>query len=171
VLIIREETLDDMAGVRTLNEVAFGQKTEAVLVDAIRYACPEAVSFIAVEEGVVLGHIMFSPTFVGDGDDAVKGVGLAPMSVLPERQGQGIGSNLVFAGIEDMRERGYPYIIALGHTSYYPRFGFEPAIKYGVTPQWEGIPSEAFMILVLDKKVMNGVSGTARYRKEFDQAV
>jgi putative acetyltransferase len=61
-------------------------------------------------------------------------------------------------------------VIVLGHADYYPRFGFEPASRYGVRSEWE-VPDEAFMILVLNESVVQGISGVARYRPEFVEAV
>ncbi len=62
-------------------------------------------------------------------------------------------------------------MIVLGHAEYYPRFGFEPASKFGLTSQWDGVPDEAFMAKILDEKGMSGVQGVARYRDEFDEAM
>ena len=90
---------------------------------------------------------------------------------LPERQRQGIGSLLVQTGIDAMRKRGCPFVIVLGHPEYYPRFGFVPASQHGLSCQWEGVPDEAFMVLVLDEDTMSSVSGVARYRDEFDKAM
>jgi putative acetyltransferase len=98
-------------------------------------------------------------------------MGLAPMAVLPEFQRQGVGSGLVQAGIEILRESKCPFIIVLGHPEYYPRFGFEPASRYRIRSQWEGVPDPAFMILWLDKTMTNHVSGVAKYRDEFDEGI
>jgi putative acetyltransferase len=64
-----------------------------------------------------------------------------------------------------------PFVIVLGHPDYYPRFGFEPASHKGISCQWEGVPDEAFMIKILDEKAMEDISGVARYRSEFDEAM
>jgi putative acetyltransferase len=93
------------------------------------------------------------------------------MAVRPDRQRQGIGSMLVRAGNEIARERGYPFVIVLGHPEYYPRFGFVPASRHGLSCQWDGVPDEAFMVMILDEAVLAGVSGVARYRDEFDRAM
>jgi putative acetyltransferase len=58
----------------------------------------------------------------------------------------------------------------LGHAEYYPRFGFEPASRYGIGSEWE-VPDEVFMILVLNEAEMKGISGVAKYRQEFDEAL
>ena len=97
-------------------------------------------------------------------------MGLAPMAVLPGHQRKGIGSELVRAGLAELRERDCPFVIVLGHPEYYPRFGFEPASGHGVKCEWE-VPDEAFMILVLDEARLPEAGGTARYRPEFSDAM
>ena len=169
MLTIRNEQPDDIVVVHALNETAFGQPTEATIVDAIRAACPDAVSLVAVDDGQIVGHIFFSPVFASSENGSVQAMGLGPMAVAPERQRQGIGSLLVHAGIDAMRKRNCPFIIVLGHPEYYPRFGFVPTSRHGLSCQWEGVPDEAFMILILDEVAIAGVSGTIRYRDEFDQ--
>jgi putative acetyltransferase len=98
-------------------------------------------------------------------------MGLAPLAVLPELQRQGIGIELTNAGLAAVRQTPCPFVIVLGHPEYYPRFGFERASRYGIRSQYEGVPDEAFMILVLDQGALRGKSGVARYRDEFDAAI
>jgi len=62
---------------------------------------------------------------------------------------------------------GRPFVIVLGHPDYYPTFGFVPASRLGIRCEYEGVPDEAFMILVLKDEAMTGISGLARYRPEF----
>ena len=171
MITIRPEQPRDIAAVRAINQAAFDEPAEANIVDLLRNACPDAVSLVAVEDDRVLGHIFFSPASVRGEHGVTQGMGLAPMVVLPERQRQGIGSMLVEAGIDVMRKRHCPFIIVLGHPEYYPRFGFVPASRYGLSCQWDGVPDEAFLVLILDESAMAGVSGTARYRDEFNQAM
>jgi putative acetyltransferase len=140
-------------------------------VDGIREACAEALSLVAVREGQVVGHILFSPATIETGDGVVQGMGLAPVAVLPEFQRRGIGGKLVESGLDSLREQACPFVIVVGHPEYYPRFGFKPASGHGLKCQWEGVPDPAFMIVVLDESRMKGVSGTARYRSELDQGM
>jgi len=169
-MIIRAEKPEDVPGVRIVNELAFAQPTEADIVDRLRRACADALSFVA-DDGGIVGHILFSPAVIESGGRRIVGMGLAPMAVLPDRQRQGIGSKLVRRGIEILRQRRCPFVIVLGHPEYYPRFGFERASAQGLACQWEGVPDEAFMVLVLDVYTMEGATGVAQYRDEFNEAV
>ncbi len=55
-----------------------------------------------------------------------------------------------------------------GKPEYDPRFGFERALRHGLASQWDGISDDAWMVALLDRRAMAGVTGVARYRKEFD---
>ena len=171
MISIRQERPGDVAAVREINEKAFGQPTEAGIVDSLREACSDAVSLVAVKDGRVVGHVFFSPVTVEGGAGTARGMGLAPLAVRPECRRQGVGSRLVEAGLEALRRRACPFVIVVGDAKYYARFGFVPASLHGLACQWEGVPEEAFMALILDSSAMAGVSGVARYRSEFDPAV
>jgi putative acetyltransferase len=168
---IREEQPEDVAAIRAVNEEAFGQPAEARVVDTLRGACEGWLSLVAVDGGTVVGHVLFSPVTIDGHDSLTGGMGLAPVAVLPGCQRRGIGSRLVRAGLAELRSRSCPFVIVLGHSEYYPRFGFEPASRYGLSSQWDGVPDEAFMVLVFDEPALKNVSGIARYRTEFDEAM
>jgi putative acetyltransferase len=169
MITIRLEAPGDVIQVRRINELAFGQPAEADLVDRLRDACAESLSLVAEDE-VVVGHILFTPVVVESSGQRIVGMGLAPMAVLPDRQRNGIGSQLVTRGLDALRDRRCPFVVVVGHPEYYPRFGFEPASRHGIASQWDGMPDEAFMALMLDPRAMTGVSGIARYRDEFNDA-
>ena len=170
-MIIRQELPEDIDDIRAINEKAFGQPQEAVIVDKLRQNCDELLSLIAVEKEKIVGYILFSPATIEGQHGVIKGMCLAPMAVLPELQRRGIGSQLVKAGLEHLNKAKCPFVIVLGHPGYYPRFGFEPASRYGIKSLWEGIPDNVFMILWFNKAMANQVSGVARYREEFNDAV
>lgn len=127
MIVIRREKPEDIEGIRTVNESAFEQTQEADIVDVLRDHCPDVLSLVAVEGNRIVGHILFSPATIQTHDGEVVGMGLAPMAVLPDYQGQGIGSKLIRSGLEALKESPYPFVIVLGHPKYYPRFGFVPA--------------------------------------------
>ncbi len=169
MISILKERPEDVEAVRRINEMAFCREAEADVVDKLRESCPGLLSLVASQGEEVIGHLLFSPATIEE-DKILEGMGLAPLAVLPEFQGKGVGSALVRAGIGMLKEMGCPFIIVLGHPGYYPRFGFQKASDMGIRCQWE-VPDEAFMILILDQKAMMGISGVARYRDEFDEAV
>ncbi|MBT3223353.1 MAG: N-acetyltransferase [Proteobacteria bacterium] len=165
---IRLEEQRDYEAIHHLNVAAFEDDAEAKVVDRLRVAC-DCLSFVAVDDGTVVGHILFTPVTV-DGCVAV-GMGLAPMSVLPSHQRQGVGSRLVRHGLQRLRQSVCPFVIVVGHAEYYPRFGFERASKYRLVSQWEGVPDEAFMVIVFADGALPEVGGVVRYRDEFDEAM
>jgi putative acetyltransferase len=163
---IREEGPGDVSAIRRVNEEAFGQPQEARLVERLRANHGVLLSLVALVDGHVVGHILYSPVRLGDGDQALHGAGLGPMAVLPAFQGTGIGSKLVTEGTDRLRRTGCPFIVVLGHPRYYRRFGFVPASRHGVRCQWDA-PDEAFMLLPLDPSALPARPGVARFRDEF----
>ena len=156
VITIRTEEPEDISHIRHVNELAFGQPIEANLIERLRKSCTDSLSLVAEDE-VVVGHILFTPVMVECAGRQIVGMGLAPMAVLPDRQRQGIGSQLVRRSLEILRERGCPFVVVVGHLEYYPRFGFERASKHGLACQWDGVPDAAFMVFILDSQATAGV--------------
>ncbi len=167
-IIIRRERPEDHAAVRQINERAFEQPEEAELVDRLRSRGKAVLSLVAVRDGEIAGHILFSPVAIESSGEITTGaaLGLAPMAVLPELQRLGIGSRLVEAGLEQCRKAGHQGIVVLGHADYYPRFGFVPASRFGLTSEYD-VPDEVFMALELRQGAFSGRSGKVRYQPEF----
>jgi len=168
VVNIRFEKPEDIPLIYSLLEQTFKRDAEAKLADKLRQACAEHLSLVADDNGTIIGHIMFTPVLIRN-DTVVQGMGLAPMAVLPSRQGRGIGTLLVKSGLQILKEKECPFVIVLGHPDYYPRFGFQAASRFNIKSQWDGVPDEAFMLLVMDDKAMRNVSGIAIFRDEFNE--
>lgn len=162
---IRTEQPDDITAIADVNRKAFGQEHESRIVDALRQHGAVDLSLVALWDGAVVGHIMFSPATVGP----VVGAALAPMAVLPAFQRRGIGSLLVEQGLERLRTRGCPFVVVIGHPAFYPRFGFRPAAECGLTCEWD-VPAEAFMVIVLNSAVTSRLQGGVVFRPEFSDA-
>ena len=60
---------------------------------------PQTISLVAETDGMVVGHIAFSPVKIGS-DECFKGYILAPLGVSPDYQRAGIGSMLVEYGMQ-----------------------------------------------------------------------
>ena len=166
MLIVRAENREDRETVRRVNELAFERAGEADLVDALREKAPDHISLVAEEGGQVVGHILFSPVAVEAAGGDWGAMGLAPMAVLPGRQGQGIGSALVREGLKECLRLGREVVFVLGHADYYPRFGFRTAGPLGVTCEFP-TPEEFFMVAELRPGARAGRAGLVRYRPEF----
>lgn len=168
-IVIAEEQAGDIEAIHYVNVAAFEGGGEAKVVDQLRESCDDFISLAAKVNGKVVGHILFTPVRIIQHDDwSVLGMGLAPLAVLPEFQGVGIGSSLCKQGLQRIEAAGHPFVIVLGDPGYYSRFGFERASKHGITSSFEGVPDEAFMIKIFDPETMADVSGIAYYQPEFD---
>ena len=159
---IRPEQPGDVLAIRDVHRRAFGQDQEANIVDALRANGAVLVSLVATLGGEVVGHIVYSPATIGP----IEGAALGPIAVTPEHQKRGIGRQLIEAGTRILAAMPCPFTIVLGHPTYYPRFGFVPARSRGIACEWD-VPDEVFMVLTLDERRMQGVSGLATYRHEF----
>ena len=164
-MLIRTEEQGDWAAVHELNKSAFETPTEANLVDALREQAQPHVSLVAEANGVIVGHIMFSPVSL-PGHLGLRIMGLAPMAVAPEHQRKGIGSALVRAGLEECKQLGFGAVVVLGHPAYYPRFGFSSSARFGIGCEYD-VPEEVFMVAELEAGFLDGASGKVKYHAAF----
>jgi len=167
-MIIRSEKPEDIPAIRIVNERAFGGAAEADLVDALRRNGKATISLVADDDGRVVGHILFSLITIETSERELVGVGLAPMSVIPERQNQRIGSLLVEEGLRRCREEGHRFVVVLGHPGYYPRFGFVPASRFNIKSEYN-ITDEVFMVKELREGALSGCAGVVKYQPEFNE--
>ena len=165
-LEIRAARREDEPAIFGVHEAAFGRPAEAELAQKLARREPNCVSLVACEDGDVIGHVLFSPVEVDGRRFAVSPMGLGPVGVLPGRQRSGAGIELCRAGIEACRKLGAPFLVVLGHTTYYPRFGFAPAVRFGLTFA-DAPPRDAFMAMELVPGALADASGRVRYAPEF----
>lgn len=163
---IRLERPGDAAGIYAVEQAAFNRAGEAELVDNVRAAHPQAFSLVAVDSGQIIGHVLFSPMQIEPGKPGLKAAGLGPLAVLPERQCEMIGSALSVAGLDECRRRGFELAFVLGHSNYYPRFGFQPSKPFGLICEFP-VPEKAFMVVELTPGALAGCQGTVHYVPEF----
>ena len=164
---IRTETTQDVAAVRRVNELAFGQPLEANLVDALRKNARPQISLVATNGEDVVGHIFFSRVTLEPDQPHLSIMGLAPMGVLPDLQRHGIGSQLVRAGLTECDQLGCDAVVVLGHPEFYPRFGFIPASRKGLRCEYP-VPDDVFMVLELKPNAITA-EGLVKYRPEFSR--
>ncbi len=160
--IIQPESPQDAPGIRALLLAAFPGPLEAQLVEDLRAARRLTHSLIALSGDTIIGHIALSPvTVAGTG----KGLGLAPLAVLPTHQKQGVGGALVNQAIAHAKSSGHAFIVLLGDPAYYARFGFTRASRHGLIDEYEG--GNAFQVLELTPAGIPQNAGTVKYAPEF----
>ena len=148
-----------------MNLAAFESAAEADLVAALRQQARPLVSLVAQEGDEIVGHILFSPVSLGE-HAGLSLMGLAPMAVAPAQQLKGVGSALVRAGLESCRALGTGAAVVLGHPGYYPRFGFQPSVRFGIASEYD-VPPETFMVLELRPGYLSGAAETVKFHAAF----
>ncbi len=173
-ILFRQENKDDYAAVFNLIQRAFEKEemsdhSEQYLVERLRNSeafIPE-LSIVAEINQNIAGHILLTRIkVINNKNEEFDSLALAPVSVLPEYQGKGIGGKLIETAHKKAKELGFGSVILLGHENYYPRFGYEIAQKYGIKLPFE-VPDENCMAIELIKGALEGVEGTVVYPKAF----
>ncbi len=173
-LYIKPENQENILEIEKVVIAAFGGSAEAKLIKTIGKSSnfiPE-LSLVAVEKEKILGHILFSPIVIENETKStiskISALALAPLAVIPARQKQVIGSELVRLGLTKCRDLNYNIVVVIGHPEYYPRFGFQTAKKFGIAAPFP-VPDEAFMLLELQPDVLMGISGIVKYPAYFNE--
>ena len=168
-IIIRQETEKDYPAVYNLVKSAFdgmpyadGDEPELVVRLRKSDSFIPQLSLVALMENEIVGHILFTKMKFG----SHPSLALAPVAVLPAYQKKGIGALLIHESHRIARELGHRSVIVVGHADYYPRFGYQRAIRWNITAPFE-VPDEAFMALELVPGALDHVSGMIAYAREF----
>ncbi|GLO63715.1 N-acetyltransferase [Vibrio sp. MACH09] len=156
---IRVETDSDSNKIETLIYRAFenhphhkpgAKPTEHLIVSKLREAKALTLSLVCEDKTCVVGHIAFSPIMINGEKSGWYGLG--PLSVIPERQGEGIGSALIREGLSQLKAQAIEGVVLLGEPSYYSRFGFisQPSLTLA------DVPAEYFLALSLTQTIPTG---------------
>lgn len=143
---------------------------EQFLVERLRKSSafiPE-LSLVAEIGNKIVGHILLTKLKIKNDQNEFDSLALAPVSVLQEYQGKGVGKMLIEQAHKEAKRLGYKSIVLLGHEKYYPRFGYQQADKFGIKLPFE-VPKENCMVIELMEGGLNGVRGTVEYPKEFNE--
>ncbi|SHL93202.1 GNAT family N-acetyltransferase [Chryseobacterium contaminans] len=174
MITIRKEEEKDYEAVFKLTEEAFRDREhsdhqEHFLVEKLRKseAFISELSLVAEDEnGTIAGHILFTKLTVENGTETFESLALAPVSVKPEYQNQGIGGQLILEGHRIAQQLGYQSVILIGHENYYPKFGYKKTSNFGISFPFE-IPEVNGMAVELVKDGLKNKKGMVKYPKEF----
>lgn len=173
--LIRQERKTDFDAVFRVIEDAFkleefSDHQEQFLVERLRKSeafIPE-LSLVAESDCEVVGYILLTKLKIKTEQEVYESLALAPVAVATEHQGKKIGELLIKQAHKIAKQLGYKSIILLGHSGYYPRFGYQQAHKFGIELPFD-VPKENCMAIELISNGLNGVSGVVGYPKEFNE--
>lgn len=175
---IRPETPSDFPQIFELIKNAFAtadysDHQEQFLVERLRNDSAFLPNLALVAEnasnhknrGEIIGHIVFSEALIGDEKDGKKVLALAPLSVCPDYQNQGVGTALIHHAHQIIETLDYPAVVVLGHPDYYAKFGYDNASEFGITIPFD-VPDEVLRVWALGD-VANVPKGEITYAHAF----
>jgi len=154
-IIIRDERLEDILAIAKLTRAAFqnathSSHTEQFIVNALRTHGQLTISLVALENNQLVGHVAISPVTISSGETGWYGLG--PISVLPAKQGQGIGTLLMQAVLDRLQNLGAHGCVMLGDPQYYGRFGFKAFPELYL----KDVPPEYFQVIAFNRSIPHG---------------
>ena len=153
--IIRDENPEDINDIAELTKAAFlnaehSSHTEQFIVNSLRKHGQLSISLVALENDTLVGHVAISPVLISSGETGWYGLG--PISVLPNKQGMGVGTLLMKASLEKLKQLGASGCVLLGDPNYYTRFGFKPYPSLTLT----NVPQEYFQAISFINHIPTG---------------
>lgn len=173
---IRRSTESELDELLNIHFLAFGQDEGPVASKLVKDLLNDKtaipiLSLVAVENGKLVGHILFTKAVITNPDKLIPTQILAPLAILPRAQNKGFGEKLINEGLRILKELGTELVFVLGLPTYYPRCGFIPAGAQGFEAPYP-IPeehSEAWMLLELNGDVLKNNSGKVQCSKALDE--
>ena len=154
-IIIRDERLEDILSIAKLTRAAFqntdhSSHIEQFIVNALRTHGQLTISLVALENNQLVGHVAISPVTISSGETGWYGLG--PISVLPAKQGQGIGTLLIRVALDRLQQLGAEGCVVLGDPQYYGRFGFKAFSELYL----KDVPPEYFQVIAFNGSIPQG---------------
>ena len=139
-MILRYAEKTDFDSILKVIETAFSDEENKVIMNLVQElhqetTSPSIKSLVAEVDNQVIGYVSYSPIFLKS-DTNITGYILAPLAVSPEHQKQGVGSNLINAGIDMLTEDSVGVLLVYGDPAYYGRFGFKEEIGQSFVPPY-----------------------------------
>ena len=174
-ITIRQETRLDHQAVFSLIAEAFKNEEysdhkEQFLVERLRNSnafIPE-LSLVAEYKSEIIGHILLTKIKIKNTENEFNSLALAPVSVLPEYQNNGVGGTLIKNAHRIAKRMNYDSVVLLGHPNYYPKFGYTQSEKFGIELPYD-VPKENCMAIELSENGLKNVNGIVEYSKEFNE--
>lgn len=147
-LDIRTSVAGDKAALESLYPQAFPDEDLLPLLRDLLQDSVNVVSLVATDETQVVGHIVF--TLCGVTGSSAKAALLGPLAVAPDWQRQGVGTQLVRAGLRHLVDADVELVLVLGDPAYYGRLGFSPESHveppYALPAEWSGAWQSHYLV-------------------------
>jgi putative acetyltransferase len=171
-MLIREALKVDFDKVLYVERTAFGSDEEAKLVSDLigDESAKPIVSLLAIENDQAVGHIMFTKACLEPKSPLSIAI-LAPLAVVPDSQGRGIGGKLIEYGLKALSDIGIDLVFVLGYPQYYSRHGFKPAGKLGFAAPYPIAEqnADAWMVQALNPEAIRAFSGKVVCANKLDK--
>jgi putative acetyltransferase len=137
---IRDASIDDAENIRNVYLRAFDESEARMVSEFAINLLKEnhtvkIISFVAIENNKIAGHIAFSPVYLESTNEHI-GYILAPLAVSPEFQKRNIGFSLVNYGLDTISNTGAFIVFVYGDPQYYSRFGFKTDLARTFIPPY-----------------------------------
>jgi predicted N-acetyltransferase YhbS len=159
---IRVAEPEDHRLILEVHRLAFAGAEEADLVHELIHddSAKPLLSIVAEKQGTLVGHVLFTAVQLTACESPARCSILAPLAVVPDKQGIGIGRELISFGCTELERRGQELVFVLGEPNYYTRFGFVPAAAHGLFAPYVVTPDEAWMVRSLGQHALGRVQGS-----------
>ena len=158
--MIRETQESDLEEVFNLIHSSFSNKAESDVVKQLISDGDVLINFVVESSDTIIGNVVVSQITM-EPDIGLFCGGVAPLSVLPDHQSAGIGSQLMKAAIKESKEMEMDALFLLGDPNYYKRFNFKvSSLESDYSP-------EHFQELELTKGCLINLKSKVTYAKAF----
>ena len=172
-ILVRQELPGDARAISEVirsayERIPFSNHREHLMVDRLRFsrAFIPQLSLVAEMEGKIAGHLLLTRITIREGEKSTPSLSLAPLSVGPGFQRQGVGSALIHEAHRRARQLGFQSIIVVGITGYYQKFGYVPLALYPVRVPFE-VPPENCAVVSLCEEGLSELRGVIEYAPEW----
>jgi putative acetyltransferase len=120
---IRKTIKADLEEVFNLIYVSFTNMAESDLVKQLIFDEDVLINLVVETPDTIIGNIVISKLTM-EPDMGLFCGGVAPLSVLPDHQFSGVGTQLMHEAIKKSKEMGMDALFLLGNPNYYKKFNF-----------------------------------------------
>jgi putative acetyltransferase len=150
---IRAAHPSEQAAIETVVAAAFEESADGPVVQMIRALDASGatrISLVAFDDRIV-GHVQLSKAWIDARSRLVDALMLTPLSVVPERQRQGLGTRLLEHALRTADELGVAAVFLEGDRAFYGKRGFVRSASLQLLRPSLRIPEPAFQVARLSR--------------------